>query len=471
MNLKEKLDLPIFETIAKVAAKRQTPVYAVGGFVRDTLLQRPIKDIDFVTLGSGIDLASDVAKELNLENSLTVFKNFGTAMIKWKKYEIEFVGARKESYRRGSRKPIVEDGTIEDDQKRRDFTINAMSISLQEENYGEVIDPFDGLKDLDEKRIKTPLAPDQTYSDDPLRMMRAIRFATQLHFGIEKESLEAISRNKERIQIISQERIADELNKILAAPNPSIGFDYLYKTGLLAIILPEIQALQGVEEIDGQSHKDNFYHTIEVVDNISENTQDLWLRWAALLHDIGKPVTKRFDDQVGWTFHGHEFIGSKMVPRVFKRLRMPLNDKMRFVQKMVMLSSRPAALTSDDTTDSAVRRLLFDAGDDIDSLMTLVEADITSKNANRVKRYRNNFKEVRGKLKAIEEKDKIRNFQPPISGDEIISTFNLRPCKEIGLIKNAIKDAILDGEIPNEYQAAREFMLRKGAELGLNQTS
>jgi len=470
MNLKQDIPEAIFKEIAKVAAEEKTETYVVGGYVRDLLLKRKHKkDIDFVVLGDGISFAKAVAKKLNKEKFLSVFKNFGTAMIRLDELdlELEFVGARKESYRAESRKPIVEDGSLIDDQNRRDFTINAMSISLNANDFGELIDPFNGIEDLKNGVIRTPLKPDQTYSDDPLRMMRAIRFATQLNFQIEQESFDALKRNKNRIEIISWERVSDELNKIMVCPTPSVGFDLLQKCGLLEIILPEIQALQGVEEVEGQTHKDNFYHTIQVVDNICRHTDNVWSRWAALLHDIGKPRSKRFDQKVGWTFHGHEFLGSKMVPKIFKRLKLPLNDKMKFVQKLVMLSSRPAGLAKDDITDSAVRRLVNDAGDDIEELMLLVEADITSKNKKLVNRYLNNFKLVRQKLIEIEEKDQVRNFQPPISGEEIIKAFNLKPCKEIGTIKSAIKEAILEGEIPNEKEAAYNFMILQGKNLGL----
>ncbi len=468
-NYKEALENPIFNTISQSSIALGIDSYVIGGFVRDFLLKRgTAKDIDVVAVGSGIALAKKVASELKGNPQVSVFKNFGTAMIKKGALELEFVGARIESYNRGSRKPVVEDGTLEDDQKRRDFTINAMALSLNEENFGTLLDPFDGLGDLDKKLIRTPLEPGITYSDDPLRMMRAIRFATQLNFGIQLASLQAIHSHKERIKIISNERIVDELHKILASPKPSIGFTLLHKTGLLPYILPELVALEGIEEIEGQKHKDNFWHTLEVVDNICETTDNLWLRWAALLHDIGKAPTKRFHKQNGWTFHGHEFVGSKMVYKLFKRLRMPLNDKMKFVQKMVLMSSRPIVLSEDFVTDSAVRRLVFDAGVYVDDLMTLCEADITTKNPRKQKKYKNNFKQVREKIMEVEERDHIRNFQPPISGEEIMTTFQLKPSREIGIIKEAIKEAILEGEIPNEYEAAKTYMLKKGQELGLS---
>lgn len=468
MYHKEALSNPIFSLISKVSNEISLESYVIGGFVRDYLLKKKLpKDIDIVSIGSGIALAEKVAEKLPNNPKVSVFKNFGTAMIKADNLDIEFVGARKESYESNSRKPYVESGTLQDDQNRRDFTINAMALSLSEHNFGELIDPFDGLSDLKNKIIRTPLDPDITYSDDPLRMMRAIRFATQLNFEIEKKSLQAIAKNRNRLKIISNERIVDELNKILSSPKPSIGLKLLYETKLLHYILPELVELQGVEEHEGQRHKDNFWHTLEVVDNIAQNTDDLWLRWSALLHDIGKAPTKRFDKKNGWTFHGHEFLGSKMVFHIFKRLRMPLNDKMKYVQKMVRMSSRPIIIAEDIVTDSAVRRLVFDAGDDFEDLMTLCEADITTKNPKKFKQYHDNFQLVRQKVVEVEEKDHIRNFQPPISGEEIMKTFNLKPSREIGTLKDAIKEAILDGKISNDYEAAKKFMFDKAKQMRL----
>ena len=463
----EAISSKIFSVISKASKELQIDSYVIGGFVRDFFLKRgKSKDIDVVAVGSGIELAQKVAIMLPNNPKVQVFKTYGTAMLRYNDIEIEFVGARKESYSEDSRNPDVTKGSLQDDQNRRDLTINALALSLNENNFGELLDPFKGIDDIENKVIKTPLNPDITYSDDPLRMMRAIRFSTQLSFNIENKSQDAITRNGYRLKIISRERIVVELNKILASPKPSVGFLLLEKTGLLKQILPELLDLKGVEEIEGQKHKDNFYHSLEVVDNICNNTEDVWLRWAALLHDIGKAPTKRFSKKVGWTFHSHEFVGSKMVYKLFKRLKMPMNNKMKFVQKMVMLSSRPIVLAT-DVTDSAVRRLVFDAGDDINSLMTLCEADITTKNPKKFKRYHQNFELVRGKIKEVEERDQVRNFQPPVTGEEIMKAFNLKPCREIGQIKEAIKEAILDGKIPNEHQASYDFMIEKGKKLGL----
>jgi poly(A) polymerase len=457
----------IFRIISKAADGLNQETYVIGGFVRDHYLDRPSKDIDIVTLGSGIELAQKVAEELSPRARVNIFKNFGTAQVQYKDFDIEFVGARKESYRSDSRKPAVEDGTLEDDQNRRDFTINALAWGLNSHNFGKLVDPFNGIEDLNRKIIRTPLNPDITFSDDPLRMMRAVRFSTQLDFEIEVETLQAISRNRERIKIVSAERISEELNKIILSPKPSIGFRIMEETGLLEIILPEFMKLKGVDVIEGTGHKDNFYHTLEVLDRIAPHTNDLWLRWAAILHDIAKPVTKKYVEGQGWTFHAHNFVGVKMIPRIFNRLKLPLNEKMKFVQKMVMLHMRPIVLSEEEVTDSAVRRLLFEAGDDIDDLMTLCEADITSKNAAKVQRYMKNFKIVRQKLKEIEEKDAVRNFQPPVSGELIMETFGLPPCKEVGVIKDAIKEAILEGEIRNDIDQAYTFMLKKASEMGL----
>jgi len=464
---KEALQHQIFNFLTEAADELDVEAYAIGGFVRDFFLKRgKAKDIDVVAVGSGIELAKKVSKKLPGQPPVKVFKTYGTAMLKIFDLELEFVGARKESYSEESRNPEVEQGSLEDDQNRRDFTINALALQLNKAHFGKLLDPFDGLTDLKTQVIKTPLDPEVTFSDDPLRMLRAIRFSSQLNFVIDKESLQAIKDNASRIDIITKERIVTELHKILESEQPSIGFKLLHNTGLLKRFLPELTNLEGIDEIDGQKHKDNFWHTLEVVDNISKETSDLWLRWAALLHDIGKAPTKRFHKKIGWTFHGHEFKGSKMVYQLFKRLKMPLNDKMKFVQKLVLLSSRPIAIVDEDVTDSAVRRLVHDAGEHLEDLMTLCEADITTKNPRRYKKYHNNFKIVRDRIKEVEERDKVRNFQPPVSGNEIMDTFKIEPCQAVGEIKAKIKEAILDGTIPNEYDAAFAFMLKEGKTYG-----
>jgi poly(A) polymerase len=475
-ELAQLLDSPVFHLIGDVADEMGVETYVVGGYVRDLFLQRPSKDIDVVVVGSGIGLAEAVAAKMGKGAHVSVFRNFGTAQVHWRGEEVEFVGARKESYSHDSRKPIVEDGTLEDDQQRRDFTINAMAICLNRERFGELVDPFDGIWDMQDRLIATPLDPDITFSDDPLRMMRCIRFATQLNFEIESETFEALHRNRERMQIISQERIIDELQKIMASDSPARGWELLFQCGLLDIIFPELAAMQGVEIVAGRAHKDNFWHTLEVLTNVVKTLRDdpteradngLWLRWAALLHDIGKPKTKRWDAQLGWTFHNHNFVGEKMIPQIFRRMKLPMDERMKYVQKLVSLHMRPIVIADEEVTDSAVRRLLFEAGDDIDDLMLLCEADITSKNEQRKQRFLDNFRLVRQKLVDLEERDRIRNFQPPVSGEEIMERFHLSPCREVGTLKSAVKDAILDGVIPNEHDAALQFVIEKARKMGL----
>ena len=468
VNLTQNKNLKIFKIISQVAYDRGQSVYVVGGYVRDLLLGRKSPtDIDFVTESSGIELAQAVAKSINPETKVSIFKTYGTAMFRYENLELEFVGARKESYSADSRNPQVEQGTLEDDQKRRDFTVNAMAISLNKDNFGELIDPFNGMEDMEQKILRTPLEPVQTYSDDPLRMMRAIRFASTLGFSIEQKSLEAIEKEAKRIEIITVERIMVEFNKIMLSEKPSVGLEIMKKTGLLNIVLPELTALEGIEEVEGQKHKDNFWHTLEVVDNISKNTDNLWLRWAALLHDVGKAPTKKYVKGTGWTFHGHEFLGSKMVKTIFQRLKLPLGKDMKYVQKMVKLSSRPIALISDDASDSALRRMLFDAGEDLEDLFTLCKADITTKNSYKQEKFKKNFEYVAKKIKEVEEKDHVRNFQPPITGEEIMQMFNLKPGREIGILKERVKEAVLEGEIPNEHEAAKELVIQEAKKIGL----
>ncbi len=467
MTIAETIDTPLFHHVGHIADTLNRPCYVVGGYVRDIFLHRHSKDIDFVTVGSGIEVAEAVAASLGKGASCNVFRNFGTAQVKYRGEELEFVGARRESYTHDSRKPVVEDGTLDDDLARRDFTINAMALCVNAADFGTLVDPYDGEGDLDRQLIRTPLDPDITFSDDPLRMMRAIRFATQLGFTIHDETFNAIARNAGRIEIISRERIADELMKIMASPVPSIGWYLLDNSGLLTYILPELADMKGVQTVRGRGHKDNFHHTLAVLDNVAMKSDNVWLRWAALFHDIAKPATKRWDDKLGWTFHNHNFIGARMLPRIFRDLRLPLNEKMKYVQKMVELHMRPIALVEEEVTDSAVRRMLFEAGDDVEDLMTLCEADITSKNREKVRRFLDNFQLVRRKMVELEEKDRIRNFQPPVSGEEIMATFNLRPSKEVGMIKESIKNAILDGDIPNEREAALSLMYKTAASLGL----
>jgi poly(A) polymerase len=465
--LKTYLNNAVLETVSEAASRLRRPVYVVGGWVRDIFLARRSVDIDIVVVGSGIELAAEVATIIDRKRFLKVYKNFGTAMLNYQGYQLEFVGARKESYREDSRKPIVEDGTLEEDMSRRDFTINALAVSLNKKDFGKLIDPFGGVRDIENKIIRTPLEPDITYSDDPLRMMRAIRFASQLNFEIERSSFDSIMRNAHRLAIVSIERVMEEFNKIMLCDQPGKGIRMLRAAGLLKQFFPELEAMHGVETVNGKAHKDNFFHTIQVVDKLAERSNDLWIRWAALLHDIAKPVTKRFDESAGWTFHGHEYVGQKMVKEIFRRLKLPMNEKMRFVQKLVLLHLRPIALTESIVTDSAVRRLLFEAGDDIDDLMMLCEADITSANPDKVKKYLANFSHVRRKLKETEEKDRLRNWQPPVSGDDIMQTFGISPCKEVGIIKTAIREAILEGDINNNREEALALMLEEGKKLGL----